>query len=299
MNFIAPNRTIHHWIISFPWMFFREAVGDTRANAKLQAGFARFATLHPSFLVKTDGAAEVFYGLAKNSKPARPKVSEASISDHEIVCWSTTNPFVDMVHALGISLVQCLFEGPGRIFLASGSCQSCILLWLLRIFVLPRLEISKPRYDYYVQVIGWRYDCWSMILPLLLIVGGQPGWNTLSIVRDGESWKWVFLKGKNRPLYLAWDSSEWGDWDFLGFVRERKPSWDINSRGMPLDEDESVGLPVDPVDYFPCISRTKTSLVQGNLPWRRHLWEKAPWKSTFLDKNAYRRYITWVVPFFQ
>ena len=64
----------------------REAVGDTRANAKLQAGFAGFATLHPSFLVN-DGSAEVFYGLAKNSKPARPKVSEASISDHETVCW--------------------------------------------------------------------------------------------------------------------------------------------------------------------------------------------------------------------
>ena len=69
-----------------------------------------------------------------------------------------------MVHALGVSPVQCLFLG-GRIFLASESCQSCILLCLLMIFVLPRLEISKPRYDYYVQVIGWRYDCW-------LIVGG-------------------------------------------------------------------------------------------------------------------------------
>lgn len=180
-----------------------------------------------------------------------------------------------MVHALGISPVQCLFFLGGRIFLVSGSCQSCILLCY--VMLIDDFCLAKAGN---LQATLWLLRSGNWVEIWLLAARGWVGsWVGIRCLLS------EMVKVESGCFWREGTSSAYPVWlQQVGTLRRLWTFWDLFAKGnlpghkQPIDAVRwrwICGKPVDPVAYFPCISRTKTSLVQGNLPWRRHLWEKA------------------------
>ena len=187
-----------------------------------------------------------------------------------------------MVHALGISPVQCVFFLGGWFFwYPDHVSQSCICLakagnlqatlWLLRSGNWVEIWLLADR--------GW-VGSWVGIRCLLSeMVKVESGCFWGNFVRFSRV---VATSGDiailvSRRLQRLWTSRDLFAKGNLPGKRSGRLRM-FPGHKQPLDAVRwrwNCGKPVDPVDYFPCISRTKTSLVQGNLPWRRHLWEKA------------------------
>ena len=151
------HSTIHHCHIISMNVLSREAVGDTRANAKLQAGFAGLLPCIHHSSSTTD---------LQRSSMDWPRIPSRHVSRCQKPQFLTMRLFVDRqrIHLL-IWFMPWEYPPFSACFFGGDDFFGIRIMSVRAAFVLPRLEISKPRYDYYVQVIGWRYDCW-------LIVGG-------------------------------------------------------------------------------------------------------------------------------
>lgn len=275
-------------VISFPWTFFlaRQLVTHVPMQSCRQGLLGLLPCIHHSSST-TD---------LQRSSMDWPRIPSRHVPRCQKPQFLTMRLFVDrqrihlliwlyMVHALGVSPVQCLFFG-GEDFFGIRIMSELHFVMLIDDFCLakaPNLQATLwlLRSGNWVEIWlladrGW-VGSWVGICRLL---------SEMVNVESGCFWgNFVRL---SRVVATSGDIS-------VCKIAKIGTSWDLFAKGNPPGKRSGrlrmfpghkqqldavgwrwiCGKPVDPVDYFPCISRTKTSLVQGNLPWRRHLWEKA------------------------